>query len=88
MKDKDHIINHLGEDRQKYFNAVSPPIILTSNFAAPTVQAMRDKFSDEAGTHLYTRGNNPTVEILRKKLAALENTEDALVFSSGSGASL
>ena len=33
--------------------------------------------------HLYTRGNNPTVCILRQKMAALEGTEDALCFSSG-----
>jgi cystathionine beta-lyase/cystathionine gamma-synthase len=35
---------------------------------------------------LYTRGFNPTVAMLRKKLAALEHAEDALVFSSGSAA--
>jgi cystathionine beta-lyase/cystathionine gamma-synthase len=29
------------------------------------------------------RGNNPTVDILRKKLAALDGAEDALVFGSG-----
>ena len=86
MEDKDHIINHLGEDRHKYYNAVSPPIIQTSNFAAASVEDMRKMFSDEAGSHLYTRGNNPTVEILRKKIAALEHTEDALIFSSGSAA--
>jgi len=41
---------------------------------------------NEFSTHMYTRGNNPTVQILRKKLAALESAEDCLVFSSGSGA--
>ena len=41
---------------------------------------------NELGTHMYTRGNNPTVQILRKKLAALESAEDCLVFGSGSGA--
>lgn len=86
MEDKDHIINRLGEDRHKYYNAVSPPIIQSSNFAASSVEDMRKMFSDEAGSHLYTRGNNPTVEILRKKVAALEHTEDALIFSSGSAA--
>jgi cystathionine beta-lyase/cystathionine gamma-synthase len=35
---------------------------------------------------LYTRGYNPTVAMLRKKIAALEHAEDALVFSSGSAA--
>lgn len=80
------ILNHLGEDREQYFNAVSPPIIQTSNFAFPNLSAFRDAFVDELDAHLYTRGNNPTVKILRQKIAALEEAEDALVFSSGSGA--
>lgn len=77
------IINKLGEDREKYYNAVAPPIIQTSNFAFPTIDAFRKAIVQEHQAHVYTRGNNPTVEILRKKLAALENTEDALVVSSG-----
>lgn len=78
-----NILMHLGEEREQYFNAISPPIIQSSNFAFPTLHAFRESFSDELQNHVYTRGNNPTVEILRKKLAALEGTEDALVFSSG-----
>ena len=46
----------------------------------------RNAFLDEMASHLYTRGNNPTVAILRQKLAALENAEDALVFGSGCAA--
>ena len=80
------ILNHLGEDRAAYFQAISPPIIQSSNFAFPNLAAFRHAFSSEFDHHVYTRGNNPTVEILRKKLAALEKAEDALVFSSGSAA--
>ncbi|MBK6903999.1 MAG: PLP-dependent transferase [Saprospirales bacterium] len=80
------ILNHLGEEREQYFDAVSPPIMQTSNFAFKTLDAFRKAISDEMGSHIYTRGNNPTVEILRKKLAALEGAEDALVFGSGAGA--
>ena len=36
--------------------------------------------------YLYSRGLNPTVEILRKKLAALDGAEDCLVFNSGAAA--
>src|SRR6187551_1590152 len=35
---------------------------------------------------IYSRGLNPTVEILRKKLAALDSAEDCLVFNSGAAA--
>jgi cystathionine beta-lyase/cystathionine gamma-synthase len=80
------ILTHLGEDRENYFQAISPPIIQSSNFAFPNLNAFREAFSDELSNHVYSRGNNPTVEILRKKLAALEGTEDALVFGSGAGA--
>lgn len=84
--DLSYILNQLGEDREHYFNAVAPPIIQTSNFAFHSVDHMRQCFADEMTNHLYSRGNNPTVAILRKKLAALEKAEDALVFSSGAAA--
>lgn len=80
------ILNILGEDREQYFNAVSPPIMQTSNFSFKTVADLRTSIRDEFKNPIYTRGNNPAVAILRKKLAALEGTEDALVTSSGSGA--
>jgi cystathionine beta-lyase/cystathionine gamma-synthase len=81
--DLSYILNHLGEERENYFNAVSPPIIQTSNFYFKDVDSLRHAFPNEMDVHLYTRGNNPTVEILRKKIAALAGAEDALAFSSG-----
>ena len=80
------ILNHLGEDRENYFQAMAPPIIQTSNFAFPNLADFRERFSNELDNHVYSRGNNPTVKILRQKIAALEGAEDALVFSSGAGA--
>jgi cystathionine beta-lyase/cystathionine gamma-synthase len=80
------IINKLGEERDLYFNAVSPPIIQSSNFCYPTVAKMREALSNEFEIPVYTRGMNPTVNILRKKMAALEGTEDALITSSGCAA--
>jgi cystathionine beta-lyase/cystathionine gamma-synthase len=84
--DISYIINELGEDREQYFNAVSPPIVQTSNFAFKKVDDLRQAFADEYGHWLYSRGLNPTVEILRKKLAALDGAEDCLVFNSGAAA--
>jgi len=84
--DLSHILNHLGEDRDKYFGSVSPPIIQSSNFAFSSLNEFRASMGNQIETHMYTRGNNPTVQILRQKLAALESAEDCLVFSSGSGA--
>jgi cystathionine beta-lyase/cystathionine gamma-synthase len=84
--DLSYILNELGEDREQYFNAISPPIIQTSNFAFNTVADLRKAFEDEMGGYLYSRGLNPTVDILRKKLAALDEAEDCLVFNNGAAA--
>ncbi|MCG2614140.1 PLP-dependent aspartate aminotransferase family protein [Terrimonas sp. NA20] len=84
--DISYILNELGEDREHYFNAVAPPIVQASNFAFKTVDAMSKAFEDEMGGYLYSRGLNPTVDILRKKLAALDQAEDCLVFNSGAAA--
>src|SRR5258706_13619712 len=81
-----NIINELGEDREHYFNAVAPPIIQSSNFIFNTVDEMRKALENEYSTYLYSRGLNPTVDILRKKLAALDAAEDCLVFNSGAAA--
>ena len=84
--DISYIFNEFAEERENYFNAVSPPIIQTSNFVFNTVEDMRKAFADEYSTYLYSRGRNPTVDILRKKLAALDDADDCLVFGSGAAA--
>lgn len=81
-----HILFELGEDRAHYKNAVSPPVFQSSNICFNSVEEMRSKLAEEMDYPFYTRGYNPTVAILRKKLAALEGTEEALVFGSGSAA--
>ena len=65
---------------------MSPPIIQTSNFTFKKVDDLHHAFEDEMSGYLYSRGLNPTVEILRKKLAALDGAEDCLVFNSGAAA--
>ena len=84
--DLSEILYHYGEDRELYFNAMSPPIVQTSNFVFKDIDDLKNKMADEYAHHVYTRGNNPTVAILRKKIAALEGTEECLVVSSGATA--
>ena len=81
-----HILNALGEEHQDYYNAIAPPIVQTSNFLFDTVAQMRKAFEAEYETYVYSRGINPTVDMLRQKLAALDGAEDALVFNSGASA--
>jgi cystathionine beta-lyase/cystathionine gamma-synthase len=84
--DLSYILNQLGEDRELYFNAVAPPIVQTSNFAFDSVAGLRAVFENEMSDYVYSRGLNPTVDILRKKLAALDEAEDGLVFANGAAA--
>jgi len=84
--EQSYITNHFGEERERYYNSIAPPVIQSSNFTFHSVSHMRDKLQDEMNYPLYTRGCNPTVAILRKKIAALAGGEDALVLSSGSAA--
>ena len=86
MKDISYIINHLGEEREKYFNAITPPVFQTSNFAFKNVEELRESIADEKNNFIYSRGNNPTIDILCKKIAALEGTEEALALASGMAA--
>lgn len=86
MKDLSDILLHHGENRDQYFNAVCPPVIQSSNFVFSSINDFRQALANELDQPIYTRGNNPTVQILRKKIAALEGAEDALIFGSGSAA--
>ncbi len=81
-----HIINEFGENRDQYFNAIAPPIWQASNFSFKDVESFSNAFEDERNDYIYSRGINPTTDILRKKLAALDGAEDCLLFNSGAAA--
>ncbi len=84
--DLSYIINEAAEDRKQYFNLIAPPIWQASNFAFKDVKSFVHAFEDERNDYIYSRGINPTTDILRKKLAALEGAEDCLMFNSGAAA--
>lgn len=65
---------------------MAEPIVQTSLFAYPTFDAILEAFRAENRNPIYTRGQNPTVEVLEKKLAALEHGEACKCFGSGIGA--
>ena len=70
------ICAHLGDDYDRYLGAIVPPL-----FQNTLLTRKR-----EAHGYSYSRINNPTIEILEKKLAALEHAPAARVFSSGMAA--
>ena len=84
--DLDDILFHLGEDYSENPHPGSAPIYQSSNFLFPTVADMQKALAKEDQIPFYTRGTNPTVQLLCRKLAALERTEGALAFASGSAA--
>lgn len=86
MDEVSYVLNSLAEHREQYFNAMAAPIVQTSNFGFRTVQAFEKALKDEYSAPLYSRGRNPTVDILKDKLAALDKAEDCLVVNSGSTA--
>ena len=62
------------------------PIYQTSLFSYATFQELLDALAHEDARHVYTRGQNPTVEAVERKLAALERGEACKCFASGMGA--
>ncbi len=65
---------------------IAEPIVQTSLFAYPTYEAMLEAFKAENRNPVYSRGQNPTVEVLERKLAALEQGEACKCFGSGMAA--
>ena len=65
---------------------MATPIVQTSLFAFPDFDALLAAGAAEMRNNVYTRGQNPTVEILENKLAALERGESCKAFGSGMAA--
>src|SRR5688572_249837 len=65
---------------------MATPIVQTSLFAFPDLDALIAAGAAENRNTVYTRGQNPTVEVLENKLAALEKGEACKAFGSGMAA--
>ena len=75
-----------GEDLLAQGGSVMPPIVQTSLFTKPTLDQLIDELGAEHRHHLYSRGQNPTVEAVEKKLATLERGEACKCTASGMAA--
>jgi len=65
---------------------MAEPIVQTSLFAFPDFDTLIEAGGKENRRTVYTRGQNPTVEVLEKKLALLEHGEECKAFGSGMAA--
>jgi cystathionine gamma-synthase/methionine-gamma-lyase len=66
--------------------STTTPIFSTTTFLHPEMESLDAVFGGEQAGYNYARHGNPTVRALEVALAALEDTEEALVFGSGMGA--
>ena len=80
------IVTHWAEDPARFHGAVTPPIYETSTFAMPSFDAIDASYAGDDTHYRYTRGRNPTTEIVEAKLAALEDGQACLCFGAGMGA--
>ena len=78
------ILEHLGDEYDKYLQAVVPPVFMNSIHLYPTYEEYQEAAS--TGKFFYGRVANPTVDVAERKIAALEKGEKALIFSSGMAA--
>ena len=65
---------------------MAAPIVQTSLFAFPDLASLIDGLAAESANHVYSRGRNPTVDVLERKLACLERGEACKCFASGMAA--
>lgn len=84
-EDRD-ICLHRFEDNGQFNGAVVPPTYSNTLFIYPNFEKLAEADNHQHGHYVYSRGMNPTVDILEKKLAALERGEQCKCFSSGMAA--
>ena len=77
---------HSGFDADPTTHAVAVPIYQTASYSFDTADHGAALFNLEAEGFRYSRINNPTVDILEKRVAAMENGSAALATASGQAA--
>ncbi|PKA99143.1 O-acetylhomoserine sulfhydrylase [Flavobacteriaceae bacterium MAR_2009_75] len=77
---------HAGHETSETGGTRAVPIYQTSSYVFNDTDHAANLFSLAELGFIYTRLNNPTNEILQKRLAALEGGIGAVVFSSGAAA--
>ena len=78
---------HAGERGPRPdFTPTATPIYPSSSFLYDDLATLDEVFGNERPGYVYTRHGNPTTRALETAVAALEETEDAIAFSSGMAA--
>jgi len=77
---------HAGEGDRGVAVPLTTPIYETTTFVFDSADEVVAFNEGRSAKYLYSRYSNPTVVSVERKLAALEQAESALTFSSGMGA--
>ena len=77
---------HGGCDGYNPSYSLNPPIFQTSTFVFKDLEHVEDVMSFKSDDYVYTRGNNPTLRLLEKRLSELEGGKSAVAFASGMAA--
>ncbi|MBN2236132.1 MAG: O-acetylhomoserine aminocarboxypropyltransferase/cysteine synthase [Bacteroidales bacterium] len=77
---------HFGHDTKLTQGTRAVPIYQTSSYVFKNTNHAADLFCLKEDGYIYTRLNNPTNDILEKRLAAVEGGIGAAVFASGTAA--
>jgi cystathionine beta-lyase/cystathionine gamma-synthase len=85
MIDERDVLICLGseDDLREHHGSVLPPIVQASLFQKETTRELIGGLQRENREYVYSRGTNPTVAALEKRLAQLERGEDCKCFASG-----
>ena len=81
------LVLHAGWRADPATGAVAVPIYQTTSYQFESTQHAADLFALKAFGNIYTRIMNPTVDVLEKRIAALEGGAGGLALASGQAAS-
>ncbi|QGJ69748.1 Aminotransferase class I/II-fold pyridoxal phosphate-dependent enzyme [Planctomycetales bacterium 10988] len=77
---------HAGELRQKLGDSLIDPIVCSATYTFESTQSVIDFIEEDQPREEYGRYGNPGERIVERKLAALEQAEAGLLFSTGMSA--
>ena len=91
MTDSQHpetLVLHAGFRKDETTNSVAVPIYQTTSYQFDSTEHAANLFALKEFGNIYTRIMNPTVDVLEKRIAALEGGVAGLGLASGQAASL
>ena len=77
---------HAGEDRERYADSITTPIVQTSTFVFKDSREVEAYTKHGKARFEYGRYGNPTELVAQRRLAELEGAEDGVLFTSGMSA--